>query len=198
MKIIGIVGGVASGKSLVTECLARLGVGIINADRIGHEVLREPEVIKQLRARWGDGVLTAEEQISRPAVARIVFAPGNENERAFLDDVTHPRISQRIARQLEEWKATRAFRAAAIDAALLLETDWARHCDEIWFIEAPDAMRRERAIQRGWTDQQWRLREAAQWPVDKKREHADVFIDNSGPADETAEQVKVQLELLLK
>jgi dephospho-CoA kinase len=198
MKIIGIVGGVASGKSLVTECLARLGVGIINADRIGHEVLREPKVIEQLHARWGDRILTNDGQISRPAVARIVFASGNENERAFLDEVTHPRISERISQQLEAWKTTREFAAAAIDAALLLETDWARHCDEIWFIEAPDATRRERAIQRGWTDQQWRLREAAQWPVDKKREHADVFIDNSGPPDETAEQVKVQLELLLK
>jgi dephospho-CoA kinase len=197
MKIIGIVGGVASGKSLVTECLAQLGVEIINADRVGHEVLREPEVIEQLRARWGAGVLTPEGQISRPAVARIVFGPGGQSDREFLERITHPRISNRITQILSDWKATRAVRAAAIDAALLLETDWARHCDEIWFIEAPDDVRRQRAIDRGWSEQQWREREAAQWHVDKKREHADVFIDNSGPRDETAEQVRVQLQLLL-
>src|SRR4029079_15511200 len=98
MQIIGLIGGVASGKSAVAAALARRGAVVLNADKLGHEVLKEPETRDALVARWGASVLGADHQISRPAVAKIVFAPTPEGavEREFLEQIVHPGIRRRI------------------------------------------------------------------------------------------------------
>ena len=77
MLILGLVGGIASGKSLVAECLRDLGAVVLDADRAGHAVLREPDVVAALVSRWGNSILDPAGQISRRAVAKIVFAAGN-------------------------------------------------------------------------------------------------------------------------
>src|SRR4029079_10630951 len=100
MLILGLVGGIASGKSLVANILRDFGAVVLDADRVGHEVLREADTIAAVKARWGDGVLDAPGQISRRAVAKIVFAAGNEAERKFLEELTHPRIEARLREQL--------------------------------------------------------------------------------------------------
>lgn len=194
MKVIGVVGGVASGKSLVTDCLARCGASVLNADLVGHEVLREPEVIAALTQRWGPGVLDPNGQIDRRAVARIVFAPGAEAEKAFLESISHPRIAQRLRDQLDAWRKAGNVDVVVLDAAIMLETGWATACDEIWFVDTPAEVRQERAKQRGWTEDQWKAREAAQWPVAKKRAAATRVIDNQGTPEETCRQVRQLLE----
>lgn len=195
MKVIGIVGGVASGKSLVTDCLAQLGVAVLNADHLGHEVLRQPEVIAALVDRWGPAVLLDDGQINRSVVARIVFAPGREAEKQFLESISHPRIAAAMRATLDEWRAKGDVQLAAVDAAIMLETGWSRYCDEIWFVDAPSEIRRQRALQRGWTPEQWVARERSQWPIERKREAATQVIDNSGSAEETCRQVKKVLGL---
>ena len=190
MKVIGIVGGVASGKSLVTECLATAGAAILNADHVGHEVLREPAVIAALVERWGTAILDSAGQIDRVAVARIVFRPGNDAEKRFLESHSHPRIAERLRQQLDAWRNSGTFEFAVLDAAIMLETGWADVCDEIWFVDTPLQLRQQRAASRGWSPEQWQAREAAQWPVEQKRRAAHRIINNSGSPEETCRQVK--------
>jgi dephospho-CoA kinase len=179
MLILGLVGGVASGKSLVASCLRDLGAIVLDADQAGHAVLREAEVIETLKRRWGDKILEPSGQISRREVAKIVFAAGNEAERKFLELITHPRIRARLESELA---ATRSANppppVVVIDAALLFEGGWDKLCDKILFVDAPRDVRLERAVARGWSAEQFAAREAAQLPVEEKRGRSHIVIRN--------------------
>jgi dephospho-CoA kinase len=192
MWVIGIVGGVASGKSLVSQTFARLGAEVIEGDRLGHEVLQEAEVIALLRERWGDQVLSENGEVNRRAVAQIVFAPTPEGkaELQFLESVTHPRISARMRDRISELAARGAVDMVVLDAALLLEAGWDEYCDRILFVETPENVRFERAASRGWSREDFARREAAQVPLEEKRLRADTIIDNSRSAAETSRQVE--------
>jgi dephospho-CoA kinase len=186
MKTIGLVGGVASGKSLVAKLLAELGAGLLDADRAGHEVLaKDPEVRKALVERWGEAMLAADGTIDRAAVASRVFGDNDKaaGEREFLERLLHPRIR----RVLEERKAGFAVAgrpAVVLDAPLLLEAGWGPLCDIIVMVDADRDIRLARASARGWSEAEFSRREAAQWPVSKKRLHAHVTITNEADRDQ--------------
>ncbi|MBN1854865.1 MAG: dephospho-CoA kinase [Pirellulales bacterium] len=193
MKIIGIVGGIASGKSLVAAELRRLGAGQLDADRAGHAVLDQPQIRATLVARWGKDVLGSDGKIDRSAVAKIVFAPTPDSltERRFLENLTHPRIRQR----LEEETATMAAQgaqAAVLDAPLLIEAGWISLCDYLIFVDAPRSVRQQRAATRGWSSSEFLAREATQASIHEKRTAADAVVDNGG----TIPDIRAQLERL--
>jgi dephospho-CoA kinase len=162
MILIGILGGVASGKSAVCNCLRSLGAAVLDADRVGHAVLREAEVKRAIHHRWGGKVFDAAGEIDRPAVAQIVFAatPESKTELTFLEQLTHPRIGQRLQAQLAELNREGA-RAAVLDAPVMLKAGWDRMCQRIMFVDTPRCLRLERARQRGWTEADFEAREAA-------------------------------------
>ncbi len=197
MKVIGIVGGVASGKSFVAGCLARLGARHLNADRAGHEVLREPEVKAQAGRRWGEAIFDSEGEIDRKKLAEIVF--GDEisarRERTYLEQLVHPRIRQRLESEIEAARVERR-PAVVLDAALLLESGWSTLCDSILFVDAPEAARAARAAQRGWTSSDWRRREKSQMPIAEKRVKSHAAIDNAGSQAETEQQVRAYWDSL--
>ena len=188
MLTIGLIGGVASGKSAVANLFAAQGAVILDADRVGHEVLREPAVIENLVARWGQGILNETGEINRSAVARIVFAAGHENEREFLNRVTHPRIAARLQEQLAEFRRANV-PAVVLDAALLLEAKWDHLCDEIIFIDVPEEQRLARARTRGWDAGELARREATQLPLAEKKRRASVTLLNNGSVADLAERV---------
>jgi len=190
MILIGILGGVASGKSAVSNRLKTLGAVVLDADQIGHEVLREPEVKEELRRRWGETVFDAAGEVDRRKVAGIVFAatPQGEDELAFLERLTHPRIGERLREQLEELRF-RGVRAAVLDAPVMLKARWDRMCDCIVFVDTPRHVRLARARQRGWTEAGFAAREAAQEPLETKRRRAGTILDNSSSWDQLYEQV---------
>lgn len=186
MKTIGLVGGVASGKSLAARLLVEQGAGLLDADRAGHAVLAEDaDVEQQLRDRWGDAAFAADGSIDRSAVARRVFADGSEaaSERKFLENVLHPRIGQRLE-QLREEFAAEGCPAVVLDAPLLLEAGWRPLCDLVVMVDASRGVRLARAQSRGWDETEFTRREAAQWPVDEKRRAADIVVKNDGSEDE--------------
>lgn len=191
MIVIGLTGGIASGKSLVAAELARHGAVVADADGWGHEVLREPAVCAALRGRWGLAVVDESGEIDRAAVAGIVFAPppSGPRERAFLERTTHPRITARLVEWLEQHAQRRDASAAVLDAPLLHPAGWAALCDVILFVEADAAIRADRARTRGWTDAQWQARQAAQGSLCYQRGRADRIIRNSGTREELAAQV---------
>jgi dephospho-CoA kinase len=182
MKIIGLVGGVASGKSLAAKILVELGAVHLDADRAGHAVLGEDADVRQaLIDRWGDAILDPGGGINRSAVAERVFAKSDQAaiDRKFLEDLLHPRIRERLNRERDQAVATRG-PAIVLDAPLLLEADWGSLCDIIVMIDTPRDLRLKRANARGWTEAEFERREAAQWPPDKKSTFADLTIPNSG------------------
>lgn len=192
MIVLGILGGVASGKSSVCEQFQRLGADWIQADQLGHAVLRDPTVREILRERWGPGVLDADGQIDRAAVARLVFAPApaGPRQRQFLEQVTHPRIGERLRARLRELAESNPDQVVVLDAALLLEAGWERWCDALVFVDAPRTARLERARRRGWSDGELTAREAVQLPLETKRSRATWILDNSTTPDALAAGVE--------
>ncbi len=191
MKIIGLVGGVASGKSAVAQALARRGAVVFDADAIAHQVIAEREVRDELSARWGAGILDPDGRVDRRAVAARVFGDGPAPlaERRFLEEVLHPRIRQRIeaeARQLPDASAP----AIVIDAPLLVEVGWNDVCDAVLCVDVPRDLRLARAqANRGWSAEEFSRREAAQLPIEEKRRWCTHAVDNSGSLAELDAQV---------
>jgi dephospho-CoA kinase len=181
MVIIGLTGGVASGKSAVAAALVRRGAVAFDADRIGHRVLEERDVRDALVRRWGREVLDASGQIARPAVAARVFGDSAEaaGERQFLEQLVHPRIRTSIEAEIRQLPDA-PVPAAVIDAALLFESGWNDVCDVVAFVDAPRHVRLQRAATRGWSAEEFSRREAAQMPIEEKRGRSTAEIDNSG------------------
>ncbi|NQU25426.1 MAG: dephospho-CoA kinase [Candidatus Nealsonbacteria bacterium] len=190
MHLIGILGGVASGKSLVARHLARLGAGVLDADAAGHEVLRLPEVEAAARERWGAAVFGSDGRIDRGRLARIVFAAEADaaRERAYLEQLVHPEIGRRL-QQRAEAMAAEGVKAAVLDAPLLLEAGWDEFCDKLIFVDAPRRLRLARAKTRGWSEEDFASREAVQQSLDSKRERAELIVDNCGTPQQTEVQV---------
>lgn len=179
---IGLVGGIASGKSHVGKLLAERGAVVLAADEVAHGVLAEAEVREALVSRLGPQILTSTGDIDRGAVARLVFGDSDaatENRR-YLEQMVHPRTRKRLEaiRELHRAQGASVF---VIDAPLLLEAGWGEACDRILFVDAPLERRRHFARERGWEAGEIDRREQAQMPLAEKRARADWVIDNSGP-----------------
>jgi dephospho-CoA kinase len=188
MVVVGLVGGIASGKSLVGRQLQSLGAVRIEADQIGHEVLEIPEVEAALVRRWGRGILDSNARIDRREVARRVFGPGaNADELKFLEQWTHPRIGARIKEKLNELTASAV---VVLDAPLLLKAGWDTFCDGLIFVDVEQSVREARAARRGWTVSELHAREAAQGSLEEKRRRSRWTIDNSGTEQQTMAQVE--------
>lgn len=192
MYTIGLIGGVASGKSTVAEMFAELGAEVLSADRTAHSVLNQPEVRDDLIARWGEGILGPDGTIRRAAVAEMVFGDTTEaeEERRYLESVVHPRARTVIEREREKL-AKAGQEVFVIDAPLLLEAGWESACDVVVMVDTPDDQRARNAARRGWPVGELDRREEAQLPVATKRHRADVVLDNSGALQETREQVEI-------
>jgi len=199
MKIIGLLGGVASGKSMVAEQLASCGAKVFNADEIGHEVLRQPKIEAAVRERWGNAAFGADGRIDRSRLARIVFAPPPDGPpaRAYLEQLTHAEIIRIIKEQLNALAGS-AVRAAVIDAPLLAEAGLDKLCDKLVFVDAPPEARLQRALARGWRKEDFAAREDAQKSLDFKRKRADLIINNSGSPEETQAQVERLWQALIR
>lgn len=191
MKTIGLIGGVASGKSLVAKMFVELGAGLLDADRAGHQVLAEDsEVHAALRRRWGAGIFADDGSIDRSAIAKRVFGADSAvtAEREFLEGLLHPRIRARLVTLAQQMEADQV-PAVVLDAPLLLEAGWDAICDIILFVDASRDVRLARALGRGWTEKQFEAREASQWPIVKKRSAADEVINNDGTQSELRQAI---------
>jgi len=182
--VVGLAGGVGSGKSTVAKILRRLRAArVIDADAVGHRVLALPAMRRRLAAIFGREILGRGGAIDRRELARRAFRTRAGQTR--LNRATHPAILARIRKELA---AARGW--VVLDASLLFESGADALCDRVLFVDAPAGTREERTAARGWPPGERRRREALQWPPAAKRRKSDAVIDTAGPVARTERQVR--------
>lgn len=178
--IIGLTGGIGSGKSVVGAILAELGAHVIDTDKVGHCVyLPGGESFRRIVETFGAGVLAADGTIDRKRLGAIVFA--DEERRRALNAIVHPLIFQEIARAIAARRAAGFRGHFVLEAPILVEAKGTGIVDRIWVVTAPRAAIHMRlAAARDLTPEEVEARMAAQLPDAERRRHADLVIENDG------------------
>jgi dephospho-CoA kinase len=196
IPVVGLAGGIGSGKSAVARVWERLGAVVIDSDRESRAALELPEVKRQLVAWWGDRVLNPDGTVSRGAVADVVFK--DAAERAKLEGLIHPLVKRKRAEMVERARAAGA-PMAVVDAPLLFEAGVDAECDAVVFVDTPRELRVARVAGRGWTEGELSRRESAQMGLEEKRRRSALVIRNSGSEQELeAEAGRVFREVLAR
>ncbi|MCX5635311.1 MAG: dephospho-CoA kinase [Planctomycetota bacterium] len=176
--IIGILGGIGSGKSTVTGEFVKLGCKAIDADRIVREFFEQEPIKKQIAASFGDGILDSAGKIDRKKLADIVFSDGNK--LSLLNSIIHPLVLARAEELIARYKDEPAVKAIVLDMPLLVEVGWEKLCDKLVFVDCNPKIRAERAKKAGvFSKNQLKIRENFQISLDKKKNITDNTIDNN-------------------
>ncbi|MEE8414176.1 MAG: dephospho-CoA kinase [Dehalococcoidales bacterium] len=190
MKVIGLTGGIGSGKSTVSQYLAEFGAMVIDADKVGHEALRTTEVKQEIVAAFGREVLTPDGEIDRKKLGAIVFS--NPESLSSLNGIMHPRMRAMMVDRIEKCRQE-GVAVVIVEAAVLLETeaDWTSLVDEIWVTESPEVEVVKRITeQRGLSEEQVLARIHSQLSQEERAKQANVVINNDGNLDEVKAIVK--------
>ncbi len=200
--ILGVLGGIASGKSTVARLLSGAQGIVISADALAREALESPAVLERVRARFGAAAIGPDGRPDRSLLARLVFDPERGDDlRAELEGWTHPLVRDRIRERLSAARAAGAPRIV-LDVPLLLENDaehgLARLCDVLVFVDVHDEERERRAQRdRGWKSGEVARREATQLPLSEKKKRAHHVLSNNQGLLELEEAVARFLPRLL-
>ena len=188
MIVIGLTGGILSGKSTVSEILAEKGAVIIDADKIGHQVYKpNTDTWKTLVDTFGEWILKKNGEIDRKRLGDIVF--NDPAALTLLNQIVHPPMRKLIESELERLKGEGA-KVVVLEAAILIEAKWTDLVDEIWVTTAPEYVVIDRLQNRiGLTEQQARARIRSQLPPKEKAKHADAIIDTNCSLPEVSVKV---------
>jgi dephospho-CoA kinase len=188
MRILGLTGGIGSGKSMVAQMFAQLGAVVIDADQLAREVVEPGQpALQEIAATFGPDVLLPDGRLNRPKLAGVIFS--DPAERAKLDAITHPRIRALLDEQVTARRSGPG--VLIVDIPLLYEnerTDSVERVIVVW-VDPQTQLRRIRERD-GLSAQAANQRIAAQMPLDAKRARADHVIDNSGSREDTQRQVE--------
>ena len=198
VPVIGLIGGIGGGKSEVAALFKERGALVIDADAVGHELLKDLTVRDRIVERFGAGVLTgvghqsgSPSAIDRKALGAIVFA--DQKARHDLEAILHPRMRSWFLTVIESERRAGGGtdRCVVLDAAILLEAGWDDLCDLIVFVDSPREERMHRVeAKRGWSPEMFEARERAQWPSDEKRRRADLVIVNDAGVEALQREVE--------
>lgn len=194
-KVIGLTGGIASGKSTITDFLRRQGYPVIDADQVVHELQAKGGKLYQvLVAEFGNSILTAEGDLDRKKLGQAVFE--NAGLRARLSLLQDKIIREELLARRDALKQTED--VIFMDIPLLYEADYSGEVDEVWLVYVDKAQQLERLMKRnGFSVQDAENRLNAQLSLEEKRSKAQVLIDNSGVVEETLARVALLLEDLM-
>jgi dephospho-CoA kinase len=198
MILVGLTGGIASGKSLVAKVLKDLGAHLIDADKIVHELL-EPgqQAWEEVLAYFGGGIEGPNGTIDRRKLGELVFSdPGR---RAWLNRCLHPKVFKIYTEQVRHLRARQPDAVVVFDAALLIETGYHKKMDKVIVVYADEEHQLKRLMERErFTHDQAMARIRSQMPLNEKRTHADYVIENTGEREETERRTREVFELLKK
>ena len=200
LPVIGITGGIGSGKSHVAAMFGELGCRVIDSDQQVRAAYAEPAVRAQLRQWWGEGVFHSDGSVNRRAVADHVFGPGADADRGRLEAVLHARVADMRDAAMDAAAADPAVVAVVWDTPpLLVETSLHAQCDAVVFVDAPDEVRAVRVrTTRNWPDGELARREKIQLSLDNKRAMADYVVVNTAGAEPTRSHVRDVLSRILE
>ena len=189
MKVIGLTGGIGSGKSTVSRFLAELGAVILDVDRVGHEAFKpDTEIWREVVTAFGRQVLTPSGEIDRKKLGEIVF--GNAELLSRLNQIMHPRMYDMVKVQLEEYQR-RGVEVVVLEAPLLLEAGWTSLVDEVWVTVASESTVLKRLQERvGLSKEESLSRIHSQLSSEERIKRADVVINTDCSLDEVKARVR--------
>ncbi len=189
MKVIGLTGGIGSGKSTVSQFLAELGAVILNADEVGHEAFKpDTEIWRQVVAAFGRQIVTPNGNIDRIKLGELVFS--NSESLSQLNQIMHPRMYDMVKAQLEEYRR-QGVEVVVLEAPLLIEAIWTSLVDEVWVtVAAESTVLRRLQEQVGLSKQESLTRIRSQISSQERIRYADVVINTDCDLDELKSRVK--------
>lgn len=177
-NIIGIMGGIASGKSTVAAELEKLGCAVIDADAIAKQFLLDEDIKRQIRQKFGDEIFDNQGQIDRKKLAEKVFTSRQTVE--MINSIIHPPVLLKVERLIEAYQLRQGVKAIVLDIPLLVESGWEKRCDKLIFIDCSEQIRLKRAEKRGVFDvNELKKRENFQISLDNKRKIANYIVENN-------------------
>jgi dephospho-CoA kinase len=189
MLRLGLTGGIASGKSAVAAMLRELGFSVLDADSLAHKLIEPGQpAYDEVLKKFGPGILAANSRVDRSKLSAIVFNDRQKLDR--LNAIVHPRVSEVVFRQFEDWQRSGLRDAAFVEAALLIESGIQKKLDGLVVAWCTPQQQLERLLARGLSELEARRRIAAQLPVEEKLRLAAEKIDCSGSLDHTRQQVE--------
>ena len=193
--VIGLTGGIASGKSVVSQMLAEHGALVIDADKVGHEAYAPGSgCYETVVEAFGRDIIAADGSIDRKALGGKVF--GDPSQRKRLEGIVWPWMRATMERRLAKLR-DEGVPVVVLEAAVLIEADWTPIVDQVWLVVVSPEIARERIMSRnGLTPEQADARINAQLTNDERAKHAQVVIDNSGTLDELRQRVDAAWERL--
>ncbi len=197
--VVGLSGGIGSGKSFVAGLLKDWGAQVFDADRAGHDVLCEGKIKELLRQRWGNIIFGCHGEVNRQAVAGIVFGRDDNavTELRFLQSISHPRIQHALEKFIKTFQIAGNSASIVVDAALLFEAEWDQCCDKVIFVDCSESVRWQRCRERGWSDEEIFQRQASQLKLQEKRSRSDLILDNAGTREDTQKQLQTMWAVLI-
>jgi dephospho-CoA kinase len=189
MFVIGLIGGIGSGKTSVSEILSSLGVDVIDADKVGHEVyIPDSEGWRKVISVFGQGIVDQQNEIDRKKLGAIVF--GDPKEMDKLNKLMHPIMYKLIQEKINKL-ADNGVEFVVLEAAILLEANWQPLTDEIWLAKADQEIVIERVqLRNKFTREEIIKRIQSQMSNEEREKHADIVISNDGTLEELKETVR--------
>ena len=196
MRIIGVTGGVGAGKSTILEYFTtHYNSRVLVADSIAHMLMTKgKQCYERLGEEFGNDIFDEELNIDRKKLADIIFS--SEEDRLKVNSIVHPQVKKWITEKIAELSIDGRTEYVFVEAALLIEDHYDAVCDEIWYIYADEASRRERLkTSRGYSDEKITSIYESQMPEEAFRKASTYTIDNSGDIENTYAQIKIVMNL---
>lgn len=197
MKVIGLTGGIGSGKSTAAHFLAELGAEVIDLDKAGHEALKKGGLVyNQAVKEFGEGILDYDGEIDRTRLGRIVFKDREALER--LNTIIHPAIDKVVENKVNESRR-KGIKVVVLEAAAMLEAEKTWQVDEVWVTKSSKKTVLNRLKERsGYTEAEAKRRIKAQMTNAERIKQADIVINNDGTPEELKARIKAEWAKLLK
>jgi dephospho-CoA kinase len=197
--IIGMAGGIGSGKSFVARIFGELGCQVIDSDQLAKAAYDDRMVKRVIRGWWGGSVFLPTGEVDKRAMAAKIFSSGDAPmERRRLENLIHPIVESARKRQMEASADDPAIIAFVLDSPLLFETGLNQQCDAVVFVEAGAEERARRLAEtRRWDAEEIARRENLQLPLDKKLEMSEYVVKNTADAADVRRQVSHVLSRIL-
>lgn len=196
MYLIGLTGGMGSGKSTVADCLRSNGIPVIDADVIAHKIMNEENTLDKIHEIFGKNVFDKDGSLNKVKFSSVLFT--NTVKRKKLNEFVHPKVWTEMMNETEKY-VTKGSKVIFLDVPLLIESGWHTRVNETWLVKADYNERIERLrLRTNLSTEEIKKRIEIQMPESEKEEYADKIINNDGTIEETEKQVIEELKKIIE